>query len=1177
MYQRKLGLLFIATMFFACEHVKENVPKEKLIDKPLGRIINDSIEPPIVTSLMGANAPRVIKAGKPIKVPLQNTDGFEFPNITEYTIADGLPVNEVLASAVDSKGNMWFTTPGYGICKYDGVSFTNYTMKNGLSSDTTDKIMVDSRNNVWIETTKGADIFDGKTFKHVDFGGVHRFYTDIIFFEDHQGTVWYSRYDYKKGESELYSYQMGNINKYPSIARLLRKNGISKILEDKEFNLILSTQNGNYVFDGKTLQPFTRIPNYNGRAPRLVFCDSKGDIWFCDRTSGNLGKFDGNTSYLYAVIKNPKSVMKFSGASEMIEAPNGNYLVSGSDSIYQFNMQKFESIKTLGITTSFNNSFTKDSLGNIWISKGELGITKITFPHVRILEYQDKGLVNSFTSWGTTFTIDKFNNKWIGNSNGLGKYVGGYIYYYGKQLLDSGKFILSVYADRAGNIWINILNRLKAYQKNPKGITELVKFDGEKFTIYGEKQGIDLYMVASIDEDSEDNIWLSGIRGSSSSRIIRIDKMNITNFGEKQGFKSEIYHRSFQDRKNKYWFAGGGDLITMDGKETKLYDHRDGLDSNTSVNDLTEDEFGNIWLATDKGVVQFNGKSFIKYTSTIGLDKRVGDVISDTTNHQLWFSTLLGIASISKDEINKPIPFVNHYTRKSGFDINTPWQRSMQIDRQGNIWWNNGIKQYRFNYPAIKQQKLYPVTIKNILLVNKNVSWVSLLLDQKKGTTMDSLSVLNETALKFNKNLTKEETGLMLKEFGDIRFDSIVGSDFIPINLKIPFRNNNIRFEFASLSPSFSKYAQYQYLLEGYDKNWSSLSTKTEASFGNMHEGDYTFRVKSLDVLGNWSETSYAFTVFPPWYRTWWAFIAYILLFAGTLRAYIVYRSSKLKQENLKLETTVEKRTSELNRSLENLKATQTQLIQSEKMASLGELTAGIAHEIQNPLNLVNNFSEVNKELLVELNEEIDKGNYEDVKAIAKDVIDNEEKINHHGKRADAIVKGMLQHSRSSSGAKEPTDINALADEYFRLAYHGLRAKDKSFNANMVTDFDASIGKVNIVPQDIGRAILNLITNAFYAVAEKKKIIGEGYEPTVTVATKRSPGKILISVADNGNGIPQKVVDKIFQPFFTTKPTGQGTGLGLSLSYDIVKAHGGELKVETKEGVGSEFIISLPI
>jgi signal transduction histidine kinase len=241
-------------------------------------------------------------------------------------------------------------------------------------------------------------------------------------------------------------------------------------------------------------------------------------------------------------------------------------------------------------------------------------------------------------------------------------------------------------------------------------------------------------------------------------------------------------------------------------------------------------------------------------------------------------------------------------------------------------------------------------------------------------------------------------------------------------------------------------------------------------------------------------------------------------------------------------------------------------------------------------LNFVNNFSEVNTELIDEMQQEMDKGNLDDAKAIANDIRENELKINHHGKRADAIVKGMLQHSRTSTGQKEPTDINALADEYLRLAYHGLRAKDKSFNATMKTDFDTSIGKINVIPQDIGRVLLNLITNAFYACTERSRMIKaeknnpagtthheQNYEPTVTLTTRKQNGKVEIIVKDNGNGIPQKVIDKIFQPFFTTKPTGQGTGLGLSLSFDIVKAHGGELTVETKEGEGAVFIIRLPV
>jgi signal transduction histidine kinase len=272
-----------------------------------------------------------------------------------------------------------------------------------------------------------------------------------------------------------------------------------------------------------------------------------------------------------------------------------------------------------------------------------------------------------------------------------------------------------------------------------------------------------------------------------------------------------------------------------------------------------------------------------------------------------------------------------------------------------------------------------------------------------------------------------------------------------------------------------------------------------------------------------------------------------------------------------------QKLNNKLSETLSDLKSTQSQLIQREKMASLGELAAGISHEIQNPLNFVNNFSEVSRELITEVFEELSKGNQQDAMNILEDVKDNLDKINHHGKRADSIIKGMLQHSRSSSGTKEPTDINALADEFLRLAYHGLRARDKSFNALMKTDFDPKLGKVNVIPQDMGRVILNLITNAFYAANEKRISGKENYQPTVQVSTRKTKDKVMVLVQDNGNGIPQHVLGKIFQPFFTTKPAGEGTGLGLSMSYDIVtKGHGGELTVETSEGLGTTFTIVIP-
>jgi signal transduction histidine kinase len=306
------------------------------------------------------------------------------------------------------------------------------------------------------------------------------------------------------------------------------------------------------------------------------------------------------------------------------------------------------------------------------------------------------------------------------------------------------------------------------------------------------------------------------------------------------------------------------------------------------------------------------------------------------------------------------------------------------------------------------------------------------------------------------------------------------------------------------------------------------------------------------------------------------------VLGAILLIAIIIWRNyRKQKSTNILLSEQKEEIATQrdnLGQALDELKNTQTQLVQREKMASLGELTAGIAHEIQNPLNFVNNFSDVSVELVDEMQSELKAGDKDEAIVISEDIKQNLEKIRHHGKRADSIVKGMLEHSRAGTGSKEPTDINTLADEFMRLAYHGLLAKDKDFSAETVTRFDANLPKANVVQQDIGRVMLNLFNNAFYTVNEKKKTAGADYKPEVEVATSTENGNIIIKVKDNGNGIPDDIKDKIMQPFFTTKPTGEGTGLGLSLSYDIVvKGHGGSIKVETKEGNGSEFIIDLPM
>ena len=431
-----------------------------------------------------------------------------------------------------------------------------------------------------------------------------------------------------------------------------------------------------------------------------------------------------------------------------------------------------------------------------------------------------------------------------------------------------------------------------------------------------------------------------------------------------------------------------------------------------------------------------------------------------------------------------------------------------------------------------------------------------------------------------------------------IQFDSVQAFENYPINPKIPSGQNHLSFQFSAIDWSAPTKIKYSFRLLGLDNKWSNPSAITLADYRNLQHGKFTFQVRAIGESGVWSKSfDYSFTILPPWWKTWWANTIYALVFLVALRLFSLWRERRLRKEKEQLQHKVEERTLELKQkseqlehSLADLKSTQAQLIQSEKMASLGELTAGIAHEIQNPLNFVNNFSEVSNELISELKVESLKVESERDKVLEdellNDIAQNLEKINHHGKRASNIVKGMLEHSRKSTGKKELTDINALCDEYLRLAYHGLKAKDKSFNTTMETYFDPKLPKLEVIQQDIGRVILNLITNAFYAVNERSKHFdsalrpkegNEVYVPTVSVRTELTANsQLLIAIKDNGSGIPDAITDKIFQPFFTTKPTGQGTGLGLSLAYDIVKAHGGMLEMESAEGVGTKFVIQLP-
>ena len=539
-------------------------------------------------------------------------------------------------------------------------------------------------------------------------------------------------------------------------------------------------------------------------------------------------------------------------------------------------------------------------------------------------------------------------------------------------------------------------------------------------------------------------------------------------------------------------------------------------------------------------------------------NNRVRSILEDN-NRNLYITTVKGLTQIS------PLPAspeggevfaIQVFGTQDGLKGLDFYHNSALIDSKNRAWWGSGkgltmLDLNKFNPSAqIPQPLLKQLDINEQFLDYRNIS--------------DSLG-------------------------NEIAFKSVQKFENYPLNLELPYHKNHLTFHFAAIDWAAPHKIRYSHRMLGLNDNWSNPTREAKADYRNLPYGTYTFQIRAIGASEVWSEPfEYTFTINPPWWYTWWAYTLYGLIFLAALRSFSLWREQKLRKEKDQLQKKVEERTGELKKksdelehSLEDLKSTQAQLIQSEKMASLGELTAGIAHEIQNPLNFVNNFSEVSAELVDELEEERAK-NQETrdeglVTGILTDIKANLNKINHHGKRADAIVKGMLEHSRTNKGEKKPTDLNVLIDEFVRLSYHGLRAKDKSFNADFKLNLDPKLPKVNVVAPEIGRVILNLVNNAFFAVNEKAKLGEVNYKSEIKIESKPIENGVQLSINDNGGGIPEGLHDKVFQPFFTTKPTGEGTGLGLSLSYDIIKAHGGTLKVNSDEGRGTTFTIELPI
>jgi len=1034
----------------------------------------------------------------------------------------------------DSIGQFWVGTQNNGIfiLNIKAGLIKHLTKSTGLSNDNIVRMMMDDKGRIWVsEIPNGVNIIDEKARTIKKFTSSQGLSSDIAFgiTEDHLHNIWISTI---LGGITIVETKNGKL-KYLNKAQGLNTNQTGVALEDNKNRMWIGGFAGKFnVIDREagSIIHYDKPEIIGLNGPSIgtlnMLKDDKGNIW-----AGSFG-YNGNEGNGLEIIEPEKGLFKRINTSNGLNGNNVERIVP--DRFGQFwigtegglnVMNRFgDNIEHTGKTDI--TALTEDSRGKIWIGSTAAGI-QILDPATGITKLfkETNGLASNLLQ-----AIDEQNKKIYITSDG------------GLDIIDSS------------------MKTLKHMDKH---------------------QGLINDTLNAATEDRQGRVWL----GSSKSlgfQVVDFDKATLYRSGHSAGPMDSGVVAISQDKQDNIWIANALNGVSVIGRGGVMEKHMSGVPAMAKRSDKTllADDRGNMWIGTDAGVYEVNKEqdSITVFTTREGLGNE--NVISlNQHNGRIYAGTFDGLTVITPPALSPLKKWeLRSYGDAHGIRKIVNTYNSDAITRDGRFLW--GDKGLTIISDPLASDTMIPNTyITGLDIFNKRQYFTA---QSGSGSIADDTS-----GNKMNDSIRQSKESPAFSSVSSsqdkIHWDGVRDAFNIPEDLRLPYYQNYLQFHFAQENAISDDTTWYIYMLDGIDKKWSSRTFNTVSeNYLNLPPGNYSFQVASL-VRGHWGAPStFSFSILPPWWKTWWAYLLYILVFIAIVWKFVQYRSRWLKKENVRLEEMVIQRTNELSKSLNDLKSTQSQLVQSEKMASLGELTAGIAHEIQNPLNFVNNFSEVNKELIGEMKTAIGKGNIDEATSLANDIEANEEKINHHGKRADAIVKGMLQHSRTGTGQKELTDINALADEYLRLTYHGLKAKDKSFNTMMKTHFDPTLGEISIIPQDMGRALLNVYTNAFYAAAEKRKLYSGHFEPEVWVTTKRftSPttGQTMVEVKvrDNGNGIPQKIIDKIFQPFFTTKPTGQGTGLGLSLSYDIVKAHGGEIIVNTKEGEFTEFSIELP-
>ena len=1116
----------------------------------------------------------------------------------EVTITPAdLPTRKTLSMIVemdqDASGYLWLATWNDGLVRYDGSNISSFSppidSTNSTSRIRLECIEIDRSGIIWL-----GDLRDGL----YSFNPRSEIFTH-----------------YKHDEADSYS---------------LRNNDIRQIMEDSDGTLWIGTLRGLDTLDRKTGK-FHHITGSTEAAKTLeknhirqLYQDNDGLIWVgcgspfrgddLDDAVGGLYKLDKSTSEIirYHHIEGDSTSISDNRVRAIFEDSRGVFWVGTSgDGLHTMNREngKFkqhqtdpenpEKLSRPGLPNSPSDHITfinEDENGFIWIGTLQGGLNRYNpitnqvqyfgpeadepfktsrKDHWSSLKTRD-GLLWISSSWNTTTSEQQLYKVAVNQTSFRYESI--------------GTRAISFFETSDGMLWIGTANGL--YRKNKDGSHDSFIIDDDDITNNN--------AIIHIEQGPPGILILSTSKGLYHFNTITEE---FGHYNSAHSFFTLVAHYNVDTETILVGTTQSFDLLDLNTNEI-MHLHNENGDSskllNSAMSWIEEDPEGSIWIAGDDGLFRFDQvqQKFYSYFQNL-----YSTVIYFDSKKDIWVGTELGFYKYDKEEG----AFVA-YLDSTKLLASHPFVYGVTEDEEGFLW-------------LLNRQGLIKLDTESNNAFLFGESWNSNLvrLSSRMLFTLRTGEVIygddmgyylfnpKEIAITgFNPRVTIPRLFV-----GDIQYETeVLNQEGQPKNIHLAYNQNNISLEFGSadfLSKGLER--NVTYMLENYDLEWQTQKTDQNINYYNLQPGKYVFKVRVSNLYGRFDESRLEIVIASPWYKSIWAFIIYGIIFI--LGVYLIHQSQKTKtirQERQRSQQKELAQAKEIEKAYNELKTTQKQLIQSEKMASLGELTAGIAHEIQNPLNFVNNFSEINTDLINEIQDERRKTKDERDEGLEndllKDIGDNQEKINHHGKRASDIVKSMLEHSRSGDGKKEPTDINKLADEYLRLAYHGIRAKDKSFNADFELKVDQNLPKINVVSQEIGRVLLNLINNAFQAVSSEAKTKEDSnYKPLVKVSTAAIPlpggmpagragaglaspklregkggfDRLQITVSDNGPGIPEQVRDKIFQPFFTTKPTGEGTGLGLSMSYDIVKAHGGELKVESQEKNGSTFTIFLPI